>query len=127
MSSNCAQTVTEYFSAVRNMDVDLYLAVFAEDGKAEDPVGTPLSIGKDALRAFFIGITGAFNSIDLAEDAIFINGNSAAVKWNGTAVGKNGKTISWQGVDVIDCNDEGKITLVRAFWDPAPVMAALQS
>jgi len=26
-------------------------------------------------------------------------------------------------VDVIDCNEEGKIILVRAFWDAAPVMA----
>jgi len=27
---------------------------------------------------------------------------------------------------VIDCDEAGKIVLVRAFWDPAPVMAALQ-
>jgi steroid delta-isomerase len=122
-----AETITEYFAAIRTMDVDRYLATFAEDGAAEDPVGTPLSVGPDALRAFFAGICGLVDAIDLAEDNIFLNGNSAAVKWTGTATGKNGKHVTWQGVDVLDTNAEGKITLVRAFWNPGPVMAIVQS
>jgi len=42
-------------------------------------------------------------------------------------VGQNGKSVTFAGVDVIDCDAEGKIVLVRAFWDPGPVMAVLQS
>jgi steroid Delta-isomerase len=34
--------------------------------------------------------------------------------------------VTFEGADVLDCDEAGKIVLIRAFWDPAPVMAALQ-
>jgi steroid delta-isomerase len=119
--------VTEYFEAIRNKDTDRFVNAFAPDGVTHDPVGTPPHAGHEAIRAFFTGIAGAFETLNLVEEAIFLNGNSAAVKWNGAGVGKNGKHISFAGIDVLDCNDDGKIVLVRAFWDPAPVMSALQN
>ncbi len=79
-----------------------------------------------ASGPFFSGITAAFTSLNLAEEYFFLNGNSAAVKWNGHAVARTGKTIDFEGIDVLDCNDEGKIVMVRAFWDAGAVMAATQ-
>ena len=127
MPTTCAEAVAEYFAAIRAMDTDRYVNTFAPDGVTHDPVGTSPHAGHDALRAFFTGIAGAFASLDLTEDNVFANGNSAAVKWTGKGVGKNGKPVAFEGVDVIDCDDSGKIVLVRAFWNPGPVMAILQS
>ena len=127
MSKTCAQAVAEYFAAIRAMDAERWVATFAEDGQSEDPVGAPPMVGHEALRQFMTGITGAFESVGLTEDSVFVAGNSAAVKWTGRGRGKNGADVVFEGIDVIDCDADGKIVKVRAFWDPGPVMAALQA
>jgi steroid Delta-isomerase len=123
----CQQTITEYFSALRAMDVEQWVSTFAPEAVSHDPVGAAPLKGHTALREFLTGIMGLFETVGLTEDQVFINGNSAAVKWTGRGVGRNGRNVTFEGVDVIDCNEDGKITLVRAFWDPGPIMAAVQS
>ncbi len=126
MPNTTEQAVAEYFAAIRAMDVERCVAVFAPDAEQQDPVGTPPNIGHAAIRAFFTRIFSGFQLVGLTEDGVFVNGHSAAVKWNGKGVAHNGKSVAFEGVDVLDCDAAGKIVLVRAFWDPAPVMAALQ-
>lgn len=121
------QAVAEYFAAIRAMDVERCVAVFAPDAEQQDPVGTPPNIGHEAIRVFFTQIFSGFKVVGLMEDGVYANGSSAAVKWTGKGVAHSGKSVVFEGVDVIDCNEAGKIMIVRAFWDPAPVMAALQS
>ncbi len=120
-------TVAEYFTAIRAMDTERCVALFAPDAEQHDPVGAPANVGHDAIRAFFTSIFTGFQTVGLTEKHVFVNGASAAVKWTGNGVGRNGKPVSFEGIDVIDCDHEGKIVLVRAFWDPSPVMSVLQS
>ncbi len=124
--TSCEQAVAEYFAAIRAMDVDRWVSLFAEDAVSHDPVGAPPLTSQAARREFFNGILAAFEKIGLMEDHVYLAKNSAAVKWTGNAVARNGKSITFEGVDVIDCNEGGKIIHVRAFWDPAPVMAITQ-
>ena len=114
------------------MDVERWITTFAPDAESQDPVGTPAMRGRAALRDFLTGIFGLFQQVGLTEDHVFLAGNSAAVnsaavKWTGRGTGRNGAEVTFEGVDVIDCNPEGKIIAVRAFWDPGPVMPAIQS
>jgi len=120
-----AETVAEYFAAIRAMDVDRWVAVFASDAVTNDPVGTPPVAGHEALRGFITHIFSSFRSVALTEQEVYLCGASAAVHWTGHAVAPSGKEVDFAGVDVIDTNEDGKITLVRAFWNPAPVFAAL--
>ena len=127
MTTLTEQTVAEYFAAIRAMDVERCVAVFSPDAEQQDPVGAPPNIGHEAIRAFFTQIFSGFQLVGLMEDGVYVSGSSAAVKWTGKGVAHSGKSVTFEGVDVIDCNEEGKIIMVRAFWDPATVMAALQS
>ena len=126
MTTTLEQTVAEYFAAIRSMDVERCVAVFTHDAEQHDPVGASPNIGHDAIRAFFTQIFSGFPSVSLVEDAVYANGSSAAVKWTGKGTAHTGKHVSFDGIDVIDCDQAGKIVRVRAFWNPAPVMAALQ-
>ena len=119
--------ISEYFGALATLDIERFVNSFTPDGVSYDPVGTPPLEGHDVLRAFLTGIKSGFQSCGLQVDSAFPCGNSAAVKWTGSGVAMNGKSVTFEGVDVLECNDDGKITLLRAFWDPAPVMAILQS
>lgn len=122
-----AKVIAEYFAAIRAMDTDAWVKTFAEDAVSHDPVGAPPNVGHDGLRRFFDGITGAFEKVGLFENDIFIVGNEAAVKWTGRGTGKNGREVTFEGIDFFEINDAGKIQTVRAYWNPAAMMAELQS
>jgi steroid delta-isomerase len=119
------QAVAEYFSALRAMDVDRWVNTFAPNAESHDPVGAPPLLGHDALRQFLTGIFSLFETVGLTEDHIFGAGDTAAVKWTGRGRGRNGKDVTFEGIDVIECNQDGKIISVHAYWNPAPVVAAV--
>jgi steroid delta-isomerase len=121
------QTVAAYFAATRAMDADAFVATFAPDGITHDPVGTPPHAGHAAIRQFIEGIFGLFESVGLTEDAVFVAGTGAAVKWTGRGRGKNGAEVTFEGVDVLEVNGAGTIQTVHAYWDPTPVLAQVTS
>ena len=127
MPNTTAQAVTEYFAALRAMDTDRWVATFAPTATSNDPVGAPPLVGHDGVRAFITGVFSLFTTAGLTENSIFINGDTAAVKWTGSGVGKNGAAVTFEGIDVITVDQAtGKITLVNAYWDPTPVLTAVQ-
>ncbi len=125
-TEDVGKAVAEYFAALRAMDVDRWAAAFAEDAVSYDPVDGPPIRGRAELRQFLKSITAAFDKVGLTEDQVFINGNEAAVKWTGRGRGKNGRDVRFEGIDIIEVNDKGLIQTVRAYWNPAIVMAQLQ-
>lgn len=127
MSTNRPQqVVADYFAATRAMDADAWVATFAEDATSDDPVGAPPMKGHAALRQFFDGIVGAFAKVGLVEDHVFACGNEVAVKWTGRGTGRNGREVVFEGIDLFEINDDGKIQTLRAYWNPAAMMAELQ-
>ena len=127
MPTPCEKAVSEYFAAIRAMDVERWVKTFDPKAVSQDPVGTPALHGHEELRQFLTQINSGFETLDLTEDRVFVNGNSAAIKWNGKGTGRNGKSVTFEGIDVIHCNDAGKIVAVEAYWDPGPIMAVIQS
>ena len=128
MSTEAIQkVVAEYFAAIRAMDVEDFVATFAENAVSHDPVGSPAIEGHESLRQFFQGMTSAFEKVGLTENHVFIAGNGAAVKWTGHGVGKNGREVNFEGIDVFEVNAEGKIQNLWAYLDSAAVMAELQT
>ncbi len=120
------ETVSSYFAAIRNMDAEAFVAVFAPDAVSHDPVGAPPVSGTDGLRQFFAGIESTFSQLNMTETAVYINQNEAAVHWQAEGTGKNGKTTRFSGIDLFACNEEGKISSLRAYWDPRAMMAQLK-
>src|ERR1700674_4151789 len=80
---------------------------------------------QSALREFLQNICKSFKSVGLTEDYVFVAGNGAAVKWTGQGTSVNGKEVKFEGVDVFEMNEEGKIQTVRAYWNPAEMIAQL--
>jgi steroid delta-isomerase len=119
------KAVADYFAATRAMDAEAWVRTFAEDATSYDPAAPPAT-GHDALRQFFEGIAGAFSQVGLTEDNVFVGDKSAAVKWTGRGVGRNGREVVFEGIDVFEINDSGKIQTLRAYWNPAALMAQLQ-
>ena len=120
-----SRAVRGYFLAIRAMDADAFANSFAEDGTTYDPVGSPGITGRTAIRDFLISIAQNFKSVSLTEDSVFVAGNGAAVKWTGKGTSTTGKEVNFEGVDVFEVNEDGKIQTVRAYWNPAEMIAQL--
>src|SRR2546423_4167863 len=117
--------VADYFRATREMDLEAWLATFAADAVSHDPVGGQPLEGHDSLRQFFTGIVGAFETVGLTEDSVFVSGNGAAVKWTGRGTSSNGKEVKFEGVDDFEMNEDGKIQTLRPYGNPAEMIAHL--
>jgi steroid delta-isomerase len=119
------ETVAAYFAATRAMDKQAWVGTFAEDAVSHDPVGSEPMKGHAAFGAFFDGITGAFETVGLQENDVFVAGNGAAVRWTGKGTGKNGREVTFEGIDVFEINEAGKVQNLYAYWNPAAMMAEL--
>ena len=120
-----SRVVRNYFLAIRAMDAEAFANCFAEDGTTFDPAGTPAISGRDAIREFLTSICKNFKSVGLTEESVFVAGNGAAVKWIGKGTSATGKDVTFEGIDVFEINEEGKIQTVRAYWNPAEMIAQL--
>ena len=120
-----SRAVKDYFAAIRAMDQQAWINTFAEDAISHDPVGAPAITGHAKLAEFFQTITSAFKEVGLTEEEIFIAGNGAAVKWSGRGISQRGRKAHFEGIDVFEVNEAGKIQTLRAYWNPAEMIAQL--
>jgi steroid delta-isomerase len=120
-----SRTVKAYFAAIRAMDIPAIVDTFAEDAVTEDPVGTPPNHGHKRIEEFFQTVTAGFKEVGLTEDQVFISGNAAAVKWTGRGVSKEGRRVKFEGIDIIEVNEAGKIQTLHAYWNPAEMVGQL--
>jgi steroid delta-isomerase len=124
-SDKISRAVRGYFLAIRAMDAEAFANSFAENGTTFDPVGSPGITGRVGLREFLQSICKNFKSVGLTEESVFVAGNGAAVKWTGHGTSTNGREVRFEGIDVFEVDEEGKIQTVHAYWNPAEMIAQL--
>ncbi len=120
-----SRAVKAYFAALRAMDQQAWVNTFAEDAVTYDPVGAQPTKGHQKLGEFFQTITAAFKELGLTEDDVFVAGDGAAVKWTGRGISKEGRKVHFEGIDVFEINEAGRIQTVHAYWNPAEMVAQL--
>ena len=117
-------TVEAYCAAFTASDQDAYVVLFAEDAWVEDPVGTPRYEGKEAIAGFFAQASSMAESIELrlTGPVRVAAGECAFPMQARPSIG--GTELVVDIIDVMTFDDAGKITTMRAFWDPAEMRPA---
>jgi len=105
--------VDEYVRLVGTGTADEIVALYAEDATVEDPVGTDVRRGHDAIREFYAPLTSMPQETRLF--ALRIAGGEAAFHFE-VATRADGATYTVSPVDHMVFDDEGLITSMRAFW-----------
>jgi steroid Delta-isomerase len=119
-------TLEAYFAAIAARDPRRIAALFAEGGEIEDPVGSPIRHGRDAVAGLFAsGVAALASHVDIKVLAALPSGNSIAAHWAMTALGKAGRRVEAEGIDVLRVNAEGLIVRAEGYWNAAAFRQAL--
>ena len=101
-------------------DIDGIMALYADDATAEDPVGGNPVQGSEALRGFYAMAAPALQ-VELT-GPICVAGNQCAFPLLAQLT-LGDKTQYLDAIDVLCFNVDGKITNMRAYWNPAELRA----
>lgn len=113
-----AQTVNSYLTLVAKGATDEIVDLYTPDATIEDPAGTDVRRGRDAVREFYAAFQDAKKDTELAE--IRVGGNEAAFFWHLTLDAGDTRTrIS--PISLMTFDEDAKITSMRAFWSPSDV------
>jgi steroid delta-isomerase len=119
--------VQGYFAASRSLaKAERMAACFAEDAVSYDPLVGVVLRGRRELHQFCLGVSDLFEEVGLREDFVSINGNEVAARWTGRGIGKNGRVVTFEGIHLFEFNAKGQIQSLRAYWNPAAMMAQLR-
>lgn len=112
---------TERFTAG---DRDGWLALWADDARMEDPIGTPLKEGRDAIAGFYDENTALADSVRLVRTGpVRVCGAEAAFPMQVRPV-IGGAEFVIDVIDVMVFGDDNRIIDMRAYWNPAEMRPA---
>jgi len=109
-------TVHSYVDKMCKSDIDGILALYADDATAEDPVGGEVQQGVEALRNFYT-LTAPALQVEL-NGPICVSGNECAFLLLAELTMGDAKSYL-DATDIFSFGDDGKITSMRAYWNPA--------
>jgi steroid delta-isomerase len=115
--------VDAYVAAYGANDRDAFLDVFADDGVIVDPVGSPAHSGRQARGAFWDTVHQLTDRMTFHVKDVVVCGNEAAMVFRIHA-GSGEGGIQIDAVDVFEVDDDGKVTLMKAFWDMSRAVPA---
>jgi hypothetical protein len=108
--------VEEYCRAETEKDKGAWLALFAAEAVHEDPVGTSVNAGLEAIAAFWDSFQPVNVELWLEEEVIVCGHEAIALMRCRTGPAGN-RRESGRIVDQFIFNKEGQITNLRAFYN----------
>ncbi len=116
-----AKTVRRYLELAAAGNVDAIVELYADDATVEDPVGSEVHIGHEAIRGFYSKIPKGDNGAEVF--TLRALGHEAAFYWALTIdLGDNRMRI--EIISTMTFNDDGRIASMKAYWGPENVKPA---
>jgi len=109
-------TVNRYLELLATGKADDVLTLYATDATIEDPIGSDVRRGRDAIHEFYAGFQDAKKDTELAE--LRIAGSEAAFLWHLT-LDAGGSRTRISPISMMAFDEDAKITSMRAFWSPS--------
>ncbi len=103
-------TVHAYVDAFEKADIEIIKNLFAEDAIVEDPVGTDVRVGMDAICEFYTTGFAGGAKLELTGSPRCA-GNAVAFPFMVHAAG-----MKIEIIDVFEFNEEGKVCSMKAYW-----------
>ena len=116
-----ALTMQAYVDNITAGDLDGVLALFAEDAVVEDPVGSDPACGHAALWEFYTMACDSVGKMEL-DGSVRARGAWGACGMLAYPKGAEDSMVI-ETLDVMNFNEEGKITSMKAYWGDTNIRA----
>lgn len=116
----------DYFAAMQDVQVELILALFDEDGRYEVR-GTVGPVGKDGYERYLRAVKERVRSIRFAIEELTVKRNIVFVQWSADGEDGDGRPFQYHGVHVLSWNQRGKVTHVTSLIEPATLQRLVGS
>jgi steroid delta-isomerase len=114
------RAVERYVEAFDKGDAKMASDLYAENATVEDPIGTPIHQGRDAIHAFYAMSMQAGAKLRL-DGPVRTGGDYAAFAF--TVFVDFGGPKEIEVIDTFKFDAEGKVTEMRAYWSPVNMRA----
>lgn len=117
--------VAAYYASITAGTFERNMAMFAPGAEMHDPVGIPPATDDAGRKQRYDGIPAAFATFTITPEVVVACGNEAAAHWTAGGPAKNGREVTFHGISTFVFGDDGKIALMRAYWEPAAMAAMM--
>jgi steroid delta-isomerase len=111
------QAMQAYIDTFNRSDAAGIADLYADDATVEDPVGSPLKTGKQAIADFYKMAVATGAKLALSAPIRASHGNAAAMAFDVKLNMPQGHAVI-HVIDVMTFNDAGKFTSMKAYWGP---------
>ncbi len=112
-ATHIRQVYDRYPELVSKGDVDAIVELYAADATIEDPIGSDLHVGTDAIHAFYTASAGTVTM--KRSGPVRVAGREAATPMV-VLMGPEGQQQALDVISIMAFDDAGKVTSMRAFW-----------
>jgi steroid delta-isomerase len=123
--SSTQEAVRRYVDGLNALDPDLAVSAYSPDAVIRYPGQPPM--GVDGFRAYLEQVKAALAGLEFAPREVFETEHGVAARWTFTATTKTGRTATCDGIDSWVIGSDGTIDSVDVYYDPSPLLKALQS
>ena len=116
-----AKTVKRYLELAGDGNVDGIVDLYADDATVEDPVGSEVHIGRQAIHGFYSLVPDTEKKTEVI--SLRTVGNEAAFYWTLT-VDLGGNRVCIDIISTMTFNDDGTIASMKAYWTPENIKPA---
>lgn len=106
------KVVEKYVEAFDHGDISIIRDMYADNARVEDPVGSPVHEGMEAICAFYEGAMASGAKLALTGKPCCA-GNAVAFPFQ---VNMPGMLINV--IDVFEFDEQGKVSSMKAYWGP---------
>jgi steroid delta-isomerase len=108
--------IDAYVDGYRRNDKQAVLDLFRPDAVWHDPVGQPPHVGHAGIGEFWDQVHAMADAIVLEPSNVIVAGGEGVMVFD-IEVSTGGGTMAIPAVEVFTLDDEGRITLLKAYWD----------
>jgi steroid delta-isomerase len=113
-------TIEAYRKGFASADKAGWMALFTEDCEQIDPYPSEPNRGHEGVGGFWDRTFAMASNFEFAVDKVFVTGDRAAMPFT-LSLEMGGARYEFDGVDVFEFADDGRIQRLTAYWDPTQV------
>ena len=126
MTTDLEPSVRDNFDALTALDREAYVAAFSSDASVRDPYGVEVLVGEEGLNKICDGKERTWQCFRMTPAKGHKSGNRVAVPWSTTATARNGKQAEFEGVNVFELDEDGRIQSLEGYWDFKGMLAQIR-